>query len=104
MQDAYDVRKEFDPAKEVSDWFWRVIADARRDSSIFTGLTDEELINFANEMLGLKTYFSHAPFHPPDRKTLLISTDGIPGPRNVLWSMGTPLVRTSSTILSGNGN
>ena len=66
MQDADDVRKRYDAAKEVSDWFWRVIADARRDSSIFTGLTDQELINFANEMLDLKTYFSHAPFHPPE--------------------------------------
>ena len=68
-----DVRKRYDPTKEVSAWFWRVIADAGRDSGIFTRLTDEELINFANEMLDLKTYFSHSPFHPPAE--ILVSED-----------------------------
>ena len=41
------------------------IASAQADPGLFEKLSDQELIDFADEMNGLKTYFSHNPFHPP---------------------------------------
>jgi hypothetical protein len=59
-----DVRDGYDPLTEVPGWFWDRIAAAQADPAFFGKLGDQELIDFANEM-DLKTYFSHAPFHPP---------------------------------------
>ena len=63
---ADDVRDRYDPLASVPDWFWDRIAAIQADPALFNRLTDRELIDFANEMLDLKTYFSHAPFHPPE--------------------------------------
>ena len=60
-----DVRDRYDPWASVPDWVWDRIAAAQADPELFDRLTDRELIDFANEMLGLKTYFAHDPFHPP---------------------------------------
>ena len=66
MEKIDDVRDGFDPASEVSDWFWDRITVAKISPGAFADWDDDELIQFANEMLDLKTYFSDVPFHPPE--------------------------------------
>lgn len=63
---ADDVRDRNDPLTETPAWFWEQIAAAQADPALFAKLADPELIAFADEMHGLKTYFSHDPFHPPE--------------------------------------
>ncbi len=60
-----DVRTRHDPAEEIDEWFWGVITAAQAGPRHFETLTDAQLIAFADEMHGTKTYFSHDPFHPP---------------------------------------
>lgn len=60
-----DVRDRNDPLTEVPGWFWDRIIAAQADPAHFEKLNDRELVDFADEMYGLKTYFSHDPFHPP---------------------------------------
>lgn len=63
---ADDVRDRYEPLASVPGWFWEQVAAAQAEPELFARLTDRELINFANEMLDLKTYFAHHPFHPPE--------------------------------------
>jgi hypothetical protein len=69
-----DVRDRYDPLASVPDWFWDRITAAQSDPELFVKLTDGELIDFANEMLDLKTYFSHDPFHPPEEVSVTEKT------------------------------
>ncbi len=63
---ADDVRDRYDPLESIPGWFWDRVAAAQADPELFDGLADNELIDFADEIHGLKTYFAHDPFHPPD--------------------------------------
>jgi hypothetical protein len=57
---ADDVRDRYDPLRSIPEWFWERIAAVQADPTSFDRLTDRDLIDFSNEMLDLKTYFSHA--------------------------------------------
>lgn len=60
-----DVRDRNDPGGFVPPSFWDAIDAARADPTVFARMSDDELVAFADEMHGLKTYFAHPPFHPP---------------------------------------